>query len=88
MLLSVDTNNEVAFKTHGQTQRFESQDVLHHHEGDIIKLNWLKTGIEVDREQRLLKEGVPNMSESEKRDKYNLNEAEERAQKFCNQIQT
>ena len=47
----------------------------------------LRTGIEVDRDERREREGVPAMTMTEKREGYSLFEAEEKTNTFCRQLQ-
>ena len=47
----------------------------------------LRTGIEVDRDERREREGVPAMTMAEKREGYSLFEAEEKTNTFCRQLQ-
>ena len=47
----------------------------------------LRTGIEVDRDERREREGVPAMTMAEKREGYCLFEAEEKTNTFFRQLQ-
>ena len=47
----------------------------------------LRTGIEVDRDERRQREGMPAMSLAEQRENYALFEAEEKTNTLCRQLQ-
>ena len=42
--------------------------------------------MEVDRDERWAKEGVPKVTMAEKREGYSLHEAEEKTETFCKQL--